>query len=508
MLKTARKRWIPLLLAAALLAGLFSACTGVPAETVTLPPSTTAATLPVETESGGRSQRTALSGELYADDGQVIFVDPTELRLRRIDRQTGAAETLFENTVYGEFIVSGELVWFCDAGTGRVCAGNVGTGRVEEFFRMPFSRGALIGDVLFFIDERNYTDEVTLYRYDTARGEWETRVLPGSGLSPNRRTLHFGQNEIVYLSGSDGLWSVYALNYQTWENRRTYTAGLSGRIYELLSYDSVIYFADTAGMAYTLRPSALEATALIPGAVVLMGRCAEGLLYKRGASYAATMYLGNANGQSADVSGGLVLATYGSRALMQRLRGGELYLAGVKYPEDTEYFSKACDLLKVLKNGRYALALLNASSDVMLFDLNSGTQETLKNRKLTHNGVSVEDYIAGTDRLSTPSSAALAEASPQQIAAAFAAALKRGDRYTLDRLCVPGKRLTPFSRFETKSARAAQSSDDGTTAVFQLEFECWSDGDAGLTAFLPRCIRQGRITVVQQDGAWRVDPDR
>ncbi|MBQ8899202.1 MAG: hypothetical protein IJY86_12150 [Clostridia bacterium] len=485
--------------------GFFSGCgRGEPSDTQVSSEST-ASQMTIPPEKNEEPSGPVASCELEYVDGSVLFVDPTDRLLKLIDVTSGNSREVSGRTVYGEFIFEDGTVWFSDGVTEELVSVDIADGTETVWFSLPMSRGIKLGNVLIFADERSWGKDTAVYKYDIQKGSWENRRLTGNISSPNRETVQFGSECLWYISAKTGKSVVCSLDYSDFGVETVFTSDGENGVFELELYGWDLYFADSGKNVYRVRDGVGEAEEFLSGALRVYSVSSEGIFYQKSYGYPSKLYLGNNAGRNVDVKGGIIIASWGNRSLFRRIVDGEESLVMVKYPEDTVVYSRECSVFDTVTNGRYVLVFLNESRYIYFFDLETGTEEYFDMPTLERNGVSLEEYMADTTGLSCPSLVALANATDKEIADTFVCALGRNDRYTLDLLLAEGEYVAPFDRFMPMSVKTERTVTGEDSVKYGLVYSFYAPSDSVLLPYLPDMLRKGSLSLVREDGFWKVD---
>ena len=447
----------------------------------------------------------AVSGDMAVFRNSVIFVDKTDMLLKSLNIETGDLRILFDIPVYDEFILDGTKVVFTNADNGMLVYGDILKGRTSELAVMPMGKGAKIGDLLFFVDTKSFGKDYALYKYDIASGMWENRRLAGNPCSPNRETVCFGADGIWYVShGEDGA-KVCSMAYSGFEEKTVYSSLDPKGIKELIVSDGDLFFVDSSHVAYVVPSGTETAVQYLENVTRIYSCFSEGIFYQKSSGYPVKLYIGNENGNSLDVFGGVIVSSYGTRSLIRRFADGKEQLVMVKYPEDSVVYSRECSLFDTVTNGRYVIAFINDSQYLYFFDLETGEEKYFQKKRLDHRGVSLEEYFAGEGLLVAPSEGALRSASDAEIAELFIEAVRRNDRYTMYMLLSEGDSLTPYLSFNFESCVITELDRTETRVKYGLDFTYHTAADDGLKNYMPDCLKNGCIVLVRENDLWKVD---
>ncbi len=458
-----------------------------------------------EPEEVNKESSPTVSCELVCVGDNIVFVDKRDSYIKSLDTRSGEITVLFEKKVDGEFILEGDEIWFSDYDTGTIVCGNIKDKSATEYSHMTMSRGVKCGDILYFVDDGNWGKDVIVYKYYLSSGRWENRRLIGCVCSPNRATVQFADECIWFVSEKNGTSYISALDYAAFDYETVFGADANIYISDIELSGGDLYFADSSRCVYTIKSGSNEVAKYLEGATKIHAKSGDGVFYQRSYGYPIKLYLGNDRGSLMDVKGGVVLSAYGSRAVLQRFTDGKEQIAMVKYPEDSVVYSLECSLYDSVTNGRYTIVFLNDSNKLYLFDSFTGEVDVLDSSLFIHWGVSVDKYYAEADRVLSPSYPALFNSSSSDVAGLFMEAIRRNDRYTLKRLLRKGDNLTPFEGFVFKTCELELIESSDTFAEFSVNFTYYSEYDYQALVYMPECVRRGTITVVLEEGAWKVD---
>ncbi|MBR4941405.1 MAG: hypothetical protein IKZ19_05345, partial [Clostridia bacterium] len=411
-----------------------------------------------------KSSRIERAGDCF------VYVDPTDRHIKLLDTVSGEISAVSERSAYGEFFLDESLVWFCDESSGTIVSVNIYDGTESEHYSLPLGRGIKIGDRFFFVDDRDYGEETALYVYDTAGGRWENLRLSGNRCSANRDTVVFDIEGVWYISQKNNTSNVCFTDFETLNTTVVYTSENPNGVFELLLNDRNLYFAETGKGVYTVKYGSGEAVRFIDSALRMYDKNSYGVFYQRSYGYPSKLYIGNERGTSVDVKGGVVVSSYASRTLLRRIVDGSEQLVMVKYPEDTVVYSRDCSVYGIVSNGRYAMAFLNDSRYIYLFDIGSGKTECYENGEIEYSRVSLEEYYSDTCGKCAPSLVALAKATDRDVAELFVTAVSRNDMFTVGLLLADGAYITPYESFKLKSFGLEKLSEEENCVKYSVSY--------------------------------------
>lgn len=487
-----------------MLCSVLSACGEVPPEESAESVQTSVTQTLVPEEEPAEPEQAIASCELFCNGHSIFYIDPTDRLIKVLNTSSGAIRALSQRPVYGQFIVDGSVIWFCDAAEERIVSLDILKGVETVHFSLPMSRGIKLGNKLYFVDDGVWGKEMALYCYDVERGFWENRRLAGCVCTPNRVTAVFGDECLWFVSDGEES-TVCALYYDGFTFERIFTSESKDGVFELSVRDWELFFADPGKNVYTVPRGSNTPVEYISGALRLYSLSDESIYYQKTYGYPSKLYLGNDRGRSVDVKGGIIISSFGNRSLIRRSIDGQECLVMVKYPEDTVVYSRECSVFDTVTNGRFVLVFMNESRYLYFFDLETGTEDYFDIPRIEREGVSLEEYYADTTGLCCPSVVALANATEREVVDILCAALAKNDRYTLGLILQEGDSILPFGGFVPRDVKIEKIGSGENSVRYGLIYGYYAPGDSVTMQFLPEFIRKGRITLVMEGRFWKVD---
>lgn len=445
------------------------------------------------------------SCEIAMFGNSAVFVDKTDMLLKKLNMDSGEINVLYGASMYGEFILDGTKILFTNGENGMLTVGDILKGDYRELACMSLSKGAKFGDWVYLIDEEKPGEEYVLYRYNLSSQRWDNRRLSGGYCSPNSETVFFGESSLWYLASGSECVELCAVDYDRLDVKSVFRSSAQNGITDFCVSEGKLYFADSNRDIYAVDENTCEAVKFLDGAIRLYSASSEGVYYQKSAGYPLRLYLGNLKGNSVDIAGGVVVSSYGSRCLLRRFSGGQEQLVMVKYPDDAVVFSRECSLFDTVSNGQYVIAFINDSRYLYFFDLGTGDEAYFENARISHKECTVEEYYLDETGFVYPSESCLAELDAEGVADLFLEAIRRNDRYFLDLLICEGDYLTPYVSFDFKSYELIETSRTETTVRYSVRFAHYTDADLSLQGYMPDCLKKGGIVLVYENGLWKVD---
>lgn len=462
-----------------------------------------------DNKNGGQPPATdpVLSSNLYVDENILIFVNPVNKRLSRVERDSGDISILYHSKVWDEFFVVGELIYFKELSSETICSVGLDGKKLEKYSRMPFYKGVMINGVMYFIADPDYLHETVLYSYSLSDGAWSSTVLAGNIQSPMRRTIEFTTDRIYYTTVSGAKAGIMEYIFETQEKSIVFPrdSQSTARVSEIILSSGKLYFNNPIWDGFYVLDRHKELSYYsVPGDRIC-GVLDDEILFSDAGDI---LFRGNAAGQVSECIGGIVLADYSSKALILRgTSAGKDKIALVKYPEDVIQDSFEGIYYKTYKNGGYALVFMYDWEFSYFVDMEQGDISQIQTGQLSLSEVSLDKYLEQAKNGGViPSQDELKDALPMMLAKVFAEAAAQNDRITLNILLPKNNVLPPYSPVYLKSWKieASEYENSETSIVYKIKFVPYSEMDLFFSDYWPGIFTSGTLALSRTDGSWKI----